>query len=459
VIQPYRIKSVAPIKVSTTEERRRWIEEVGLNPFRLASEQVMIDLLTDSGTAAMSEDQWAELIRADEAYAGSKSWLLLEETARELFGFPYVLPAHQGRSAEFALFGAKLEPGQLVPSNIHFDTTAAHIAYRGARPLDLVVEDVYRLTEPLPFKGNMDLDKLASLLKEQGEKVGMVTMVLTCNSGGGQPASFANIKAVSELCRKHGVPFWIDAARIAENAYFIRRDEEGMQGYSVGEIVRMIMDQADGMWMSMKKDALANMGALICCRHREDFEAISQLVILIDGYVTYGGMSGRDMAAAAVGLREAQDHDYLAHRIGQVERMVERLSGAGVPVIRPAGGHAVYIDARGFMPHLPAEKFPGWALAIHGYIAGGVRSIEIGPVLKGRDPETGENRLDIPDLVRLAIPRRVYTQDQLDYVCEVFVELRERAVELCGVEFEWEAPRLRHFTSRFRWAGRAEAGA
>lgn len=447
--EPFYVKSVVPIRQISAQERRRRLETAKYNLFNLASDDVFIDLLTDSGTGAMSHNQWAALMRGDEAYAGSLSFRRLRNTIEEIFGFEHVLPTHQGRSAELVLMTHFLKPGDHVPNNIHFDTTAAHVQYQQAIDVNLVHERIYDLKGDHPFKGNMDTAKLETYLRDHGEKIPLVCMTLTCNSGGGQPVSLENLKRVGEICRQFGKPLLIDSARVIENAWFIQQREQGYSNWSIPAILREIMAQADGMWMSAKKDGLVNMGGFIAIRDHELYEQLRMYEILFDGFSTYGGMSGRDMDALAQGLHECCSPDYLAYRTGQVAHLSVLLREAGISVTWPPGGHAVYVDAAQFCPHLPREQFPAQALSLVLYMEGGVRSVEIGSVLRGRDAVTKEDRFDGLDLVRLAIPHRTYSYTQLEFVASTLVRMKQDYGNIRGVRFAKETPVLRHFTSEF----------
>lgn len=447
ILEPYRIKVVEPVRRTSREEREALIRAAGYNPFLLRSDDVFIDLLTDSGTGAMSHHQWAAAMEGDEAYAGSRSFYALQASVEEVLSFPYVIPTHQGRAAEHVLFSALLKPGHVVPNNMHFDTTKAHVQHRGAVPVDLLKPEGYQPELIHPFKGDLDTDALTELLETQGDNVPLVMVTVTCNSGGGQPVSLENLRAVRAVCDRYGKPLFLDAARFAENAFFIQQRER--PDLSVPEIVRAMMQLADGITMSAKKDALVNIGGLVALRDPELYQACCNMAILFEGFPTYGGLAGRDLAAMARGLREVVDGQYLAHRIGQVSYLADRLRAAGVPIVEPAGGHAVYIDARRFLPHLPQDEFPGWALSLELYLEGGVRTVEIGTVLSGRNPATGRHDYAKLELVRLALPRRTYTQSHLDWVAETVAAVYARRAEVKGVRFTYEPPVLRHFTARF----------
>ena len=449
--EPWRVKVVEPIRRIGRAERESRLREAGYNVFGIASEDIYIDLLTDSGTSAMSDSQWAGLMRGDESYAGGRNYAHFEETVREIFGLPHVIPTHQGRVAENLLFSTVLKPGDIVPNNTHFDTTRANIEVNGGLAIDLVVAEGKQAKGRHPFKGNMDVAKLESCLAENRGRVPLVMLTLTNNSGGGQPVSLENIRRTHELCREYEVPLVIDACRFAENAWFIREREPGQEGRPVREIVREIFDLSEGCTMSAKKDGLANIGGFLALRDEAWVERLKNKLILIEGFPTYGGLAGRDLEAVALGLREVLDENYLAFRVGQVAAFGEALAEGGVPVVEPIGGHAVYIDGRAFAPHLPPEQYPAEALTIALYREGGIRAVEIGGVMFGRpDPKRpGRETLPDMDLVRLAVPRRVYTNTHLEYVARVVLELHASPEKLRGVRIVRQAPVLRHFTARF----------
>jgi len=448
--EPFRIKMVEPIRLIPRAERVPRLREAGYNLFRLRSADVYIDLLTDSGTGAMSDRQWAALMMGDEAYAGSRSFERLSETVGDVFGFPYVLPAHQGRAAEHVLFSVLVHPGQHVIGNMHFDTTRAHIEHRRGIADDLAVDAIHDPTARLPFKGDLDLSKAEALLGAAGrEQVAIILMTVTCNSGGGQPVSMANLRAVRAFAERHALPFYLDAARIAENAWFIKERETGFQGRTVVSIVREMCGLADGCTFSGKKDALVNIGGFAAFRNEAVYEAAASWGILFEGFPTYGGLAGRDLEAMAQGLREVTDEEYLAWRIGQVRWLGERVLEAGVPIVEPIGGHAVFLDALRFLPHLPRASYPGQALACALYEEGGVRGVEIGAVMAGRDPLSGQERFPRLELVRLAIPRRVYTQSHMAVVADTAAAVWRRRDTVAGLRITREAAVLRHFTARF----------
>jgi tryptophanase len=447
--EPYYIKSVAPLRQTDRSEREDLLTKAKYNLFNLKSRDIFIDLLTDSGTGAMSHFQWAALMHGDEAYAGSVSYDHFRATVTDLFGFEYVLPTHQGRSAELILMTHFLRPGNFVPNNIHFDTTAAHVQYQKAIDIALVIDEVYNWESEFPFKGNMDTDKLDTFLDEHGDNVPLVCHTLTCNSGGGQPVSIDNVAEVAEICRRHNKPLFIDSARVIENAYFNKQRDEKYAGWSIKDLLRETMRHADGMWMSAKKDGLVNIGGFIGLKDREYYDHLRQFQILFDGFCTYGGQAGRDLEALAVGLRECVQDEYLEHRTGQVAHITSMLHDAGIRTTWPPGGHAVYVDGRSFCPHIPPEHFPAHALSLELYLQAGVRSVEIGTILRGRHAETRENQYEGLDLVRLAIPRRTYTFTQLEFVAESLIEMKENASRIRGVKIVKEPPLLRHFTGEF----------
>ena len=448
IIEPFRIHSVEPLRITSREEREAAIRAAGYNLFNLHADDVLIDLLTDSGTGAMSRDQWAAIQHGDESYAGSPSWYRFLEAVQAHFPFPHVIPTHQGRAAEKILFSAIGGPGKVIPNNTHFDTTRANVEFTGAEAVDLVIPEGREPANEHPFKGNMDLGALGSLLTERAADVPAVFVTITNNSGGGQPVSLENLHGVRDLCDRFEVPLFLDACRFAENAWFIRAREPEQGDRGVADIVREIAALADGMTMSAKKDPLANIGGWLAVRDDALAERCRNLLILTEGFVTYGGLAGRDLEAVAQGLTEAVSHDYLRYRIRSTAYLGEALDAAGVPVVKPIGGHAVYIDARALLPHVPPLLYPGQALAIALYEAGGIRGCEIGTVMFGRHPD-GTEAPAAMDLVRLAIPRRTYTQSHVDYVIEVVRSVAARAAELPGYRIVDEPPALRHFTARF----------
>jgi tryptophanase len=446
IIEPFRIHAVEPIRLTTRYEREAALLEADHNLFRLRAEDVLIDWLTDSGTGSMSSDQWAGLQRGDESYAGSRSWFRFLEAVRELFAFEHVIPTHQGRAAEKILFGTLGGPGKVIPNNTHFDTTRANVEFTGAEALDLPIAEARVPSSRHPFKGNMDVEALRKALEQHDVPVVFVTV--TNNSGGGQPVSLGNLRAVRAACDEHGVPLFLDACRFAENAWFVKEREEGYSGAAVADIVREMAALADGMTMSAKKDPLGNIGGWLALSDGELAEACRNLLILTEGFPTYGGMAGRDMDALAQGLREAVDEDYLRYRIRSTAYLGEALDEAGIPVVLPVGGHAVYIDARALLAHIPPLEYPGQALAVALYREGGIRGCEIGTVMFGRQPDGTEQAAPM-DLVRLAIPRRTYTQSHVDYAIEVCRHVTERAAGLRGLRIVEQPATLRHFTARF----------
>jgi tryptophanase len=448
IIEPFRIHSVEPLRFLTQDERRAKIREAGYNLFNLHADDVLIDLLTDSGTGAMSRDQWAAIQHGDESYAGSPSWFVFLEAVQELFPFPHVIPTHQGRAAEKILFSAIAGPGTVVPNNTHFDTTRANVEFTGAEALDLVIPEGRDPAALHAFKGNMDLDALEKLLIERSEDVPVVFVTVTNNSGGGQPVSLENLHGVRVLCDRFDVPLFLDACRFAENAWFVKTREDGQGGRAVPDIVREMASLADGMTMSAKKDPMANIGGWLALRDDAWAEKCRNLLILTEGFPTYGGLAGRDLEAIAQGLRECVDEHYLRYRIRSTEYLADALVAAGVPIVRPAGGHAVYLDARALLPHVPPFAYPGQSLAIALYEAGGIRGCEIGTVMFGMRPD-GTEEPAATDLVRLAIPRRTYTQSHVDYVIEVVTAVAASAADLPGYRIVEQAVQLRHFTARF----------
>ncbi len=452
VIEPFRIHSVEPLRMTTAEHRRQVAREAGYNLFQIRSENVLIDLLTDSGTGAMSRDQWAAIQHGDESYAGSPSYFVFRDAVRELFPYEHVIPTHQGRAAEKILFGALGGVGKVVPSNTHFDTTRANIEFTGAEALDLVIAEGHDPSSLHPFKGNMDTARLEALLAERGDNVPCVMMTITNNSGGGQPVSLENLRAVSEIAHAHGKPLFLDACRFGENAWFIREREEGQGERDVPDIIRDMAACADGMTMSAKKDPMGNIGGWLALNDDDLAQQCRSVLILTEGFPTYGGLAGRDLEALAQGLKECVDHDYLRYRIRSTAYLADALDKLGMPCLKPAGGHAVYIDARALLPHIEPLHFPGQALAVALYEAGGVRSCEIGSVMFGRHPDGSESPAAM-ELVRLAIPRRTYTQSHIDYVIEVCERVKARAGDLPGYRIVDEPPALRHFTATFEQCG------
>ncbi|MGH2417409.1 MAG: tryptophanase [Candidatus Limnocylindria bacterium] len=449
IIEPFRIKSVEPIRMTTVAERDAKLREAGYNLFNLHADDVLIDLLTDSGTGAMSAEQWAGIQRGDESYAGSPSWYRFLDAVTELFPFRHVIPTHQGRAAEKILFSVIGGPGKVIPSNTHFDTTRANVEFTGAEAVDLVIPEGREPSTIHPFKGNMDTDALDALIRERGvENVPVVFVTVTNNSGGGQPVSLANLRAVRAICDRYGLPLFLDACRFAENAWFIKQREAGYADASVSDIVREMGACADGMTMSGKKDALANIGGWLAMNDDRWAEQSRNLLILTEGFPTYGGLAGRDLEAMAAGLREVVQDDYLRYRIRSTAYLGEALVEAGVPCVQPIGGHAVYLDAAGLLPHIPPLAYPGQALACALYREGGIRGCEIGSVMFGLHPDGSEGPAAM-ELVRLAIPRRVYTQSHVDYVIEVIRSVAEHAGDLRGMRIVEQPSALRHFTARF----------
>jgi tryptophanase len=442
---------VEPIRLIDRAERNAALERAGYNVFSLRAEDVFIDLLTDSGTGAMSHEQWAALMRGDESYAGARSYHRLAETMQAIFGFRHFVPTHQGRAAENILAALLVKPGQYVPSNMHFDTTDANIRARGGRPVNLVIDEAFDPASPHPFKGNMDLGKLRAFIERTGvASIPFGMMTVTNNAGGGQPVSMENLRSVAAVYREYGIPFFIDAARYAENAYFIKLREDGQQDRSAIEIAREMFALADGMTMSAKKDAIVNIGGLLCMNDEALFQQVKNELILREGFPTYGGLAGRDLEAMAVGLYEGLDEAYLSYRLAQTAYLAARINEAGIPSIQPAGGHAVYLDARAVLPHIPQSQFPGQALAVELYREGAIRGVEIGSVMFAYpDPDSGQMVYPKLELLRLAIPRRTYTQSHMDYVADCLARIKERAAGVGGYKFTYAPELLRHFTARF----------
>jgi tryptophanase len=448
--EPFKIKVVEKIQRTSEEERRKLIKKHGYNIFNIPSEKIYIDLLTDSGTSAMSDNQWSGMMLGDEAYAGSRNFYNFQETVRDIFGFKSIIPTHQGRVAENLLFSTILQSGDIVPNNNHFDTTRANVETKGGIALDLVIEEAKDPESSHPFKGNIDLNKLESVIQKYGaKKIPMCFLTITNNSAGGQPVSMENIRKTKELLSQYEIPLFLDACRFAENAFFIKEREAGYQGRSIRDIAREIFSHSDGCTMSAKKDGLVNIGGFIALNNEEWAERIKNMLILIEGFPTYGGLAGRDLEAMALGLQEVLEEDYLRYRISQVKSLGDSLIDQGIPVLKPIGGHAVYIDAKRFLPHIPQSQFPAQALTIALYVHAGIRSVEIGSLMFAhKDPETGEIVYPDLEMVRLAIPRRVYTNMQMGYVAESLVELYELRNSIRGLRIIYEAPVLRHFTAR-----------
>ena len=446
IIEPFRIKSVEPLRQTSAEERARLLAEAGYNLFRLRAVDILIDLLTDSGTSAMSTEQWAAMMRGDESYAGSASYFRLKSAAEDLMGFQHVIPTHQGRAAERILFSVLCQPGCVVPNNTHFDTTRANIEFTGARAVDLIKPEARDTQAQLPFKGDMDTEALERLIEEHGrERIPLIMVTVTNNSGGGQPVSMANLEQVRAIARRHGIPLYLDACRFAENAWFIHEREAGYANWTARDIARKMFSLADGCTFSAKKDAFANIGGLLCTNDDRLAQQEKDLLILTEGFPTYGGLAGRDLDAIAVGLVEVLDPYYLGYRIASTAYLGRHIADHGVPIVEPPGGHAIYIDAGRMLPHIARDEFPAQSLAVELYRHAGIRSVEIGSVMFGPHAQH--------ELLRLAIPRRVYTQSHIDYVVEAILEVNERKEQLRGYEITWQPEFLRHFSCRFQPLG------
>ena len=446
--EPFRIKMVEEIYPSTKEDRENWIKEAHYNLFNLDSSKVFIDLLTDSGTGAMSDHQWSAIMTGDESYAGSRSFKSLQKTVEKITGFPYLLPTHQGRAAENVLFSALIKDGDVIPGNSHFDTTKGHIEFRKAKAIDCTIQEAFDIHNTHPFKGNIDLQQLEKVYQTYPkEQIPFCLITVTCNTSGGQPVSLSNIQAVKELSDHYGIPVIFDAARFAENAYFIKTREQGQSGRTIKEICLQMFSYGDGMTMSSKKDGLVNIGGFIALKHEELYRKASNFVIIYEGFLTYGGLAGRDMAALSVGLNEATEFNYLESRISQIEYLGNQLIEFGIPIQKPIGGHAIFVDALSFLPNVPRSEFPAQTLGIELYKEAGIRGVEIGTILADRDPETKENRYPKLELLRLAIPRRTYTNNHMDYIAVALKNVYDRRFDIVGgYQITWEQDIMRHFT-------------
>lgn len=451
IIEPFKIKSVEPIRFTTKEERKKILDAAGYNPFLVHADDVLIDLLTDSGTSAMSSDQWSGIMRGDESYAGARSFYKFESAVNKITGDKFIIPTHQGRAAEKILFSVLGGTGKYFVSNTFFDTTRANIEFTGAEAVDLLCEVGKHPEQRAPFKGNMDVDALEAFIKKTGkENIPLVVLTITNNSGGGQPVSMQNIRDVKNVCKKFNIPLFLDACRFAENAYFIKLREDGYKNKSVLEICNEMFSYADGSTMSAKKDALVNIGGWLSMNDEELAMQCRNLLIVTEGFPTYGGLAGRDLEAIAQGLEEVLDEHYLQYRLRSTEYLGEKITSVGVPIIEPPGGHAIYIDAKNFLPHIPPEQYPGQSIVCELYIEGGLRTVEIGSVMFGKYDKNGKLIPAMMELVRLAIPRRVYTQSHIDYVAEVVIEVFKNRDKLKGYQITYEAPMLRHFTAKFK---------
>ncbi len=449
IIEPFRIKSVEPIKLNTSSDRKRILSAAHNNLFLVKAKDVIIDLLTDSGTGAMSSQQWAGVMLGDESYAGSNSFIFFEKTVKDLMGFKNIIPTHQGRAAERILFSTIAKKGDYIPNNNHFDTTRANVLEIGAKPVDLVCSESCDFNSPFPFKGNMDIEKLKQFIVDKDpSNIPLIMLTITNNTGGGQPVSMENIKAVSLVAKEYNIPFYLDACRFAENAYFIKLNEVGYSDKNIEDIVKEIFSYADGCTVSAKKDAIANIGGFLCTNDDNLAKKKKDLLILTEGFPTYGGLSGRDLEAVAYGLKEVVDEDYLQYRIESTKYLGENLNKLGIPIINPPGGHAIYIDAQKFLPHISVEEFPGQALACELYIEGGIRTSEIGSLMFGGKDENGQPFYANHELVRLAIPRRTYTQSHIDYVIEVMKSIKHKCHKINGLKIIYESRTLRHFTAK-----------
>jgi len=451
VPEPFRIKVIEPIQLIPRQERIKVVQEAKFNVFNIRSEKIYIDLMTDSGTSAMSNAQWAAMMLGDEAYAGARSFFRLKEVMDDVFGFKYFVPTHQGRAAENILSKIMIKPGQFIPSNMHFDTTEGNIRAQGGIPVNLVIQEAYIPSKTVNFKGNMDIGKLRNFIVEKGrENIPLGLLTITNNAGGGQPVSLENIKQVSDTYKEFGIPFFLDACRFAENAYFIKLREPGYENMSILEISRKTFALADGATMSAKKDGIVNIGGFLAMNDESFFQNVKNELIIREGFPTYGGLAGRDLDAMAVGFREVLEESYLEYRVGQTNYLGESLREIGIPIIEPPGAHAIYIDAKSLLSHIPQNEFPAQSLTVALYIEGGIRGVELGTSAFGFiDPESGKEVMPELDLVRLAIPRRVYTQSHMDYIVEVFREIKENLQALSGYKMTYQAPLMRHFTAEF----------